>query len=153
VKTDKIHFIDFGGQPETLHGRPGANDHAPWLALCAGGGTAMRTEPDGRLWGARLVRAKIFGALMGFRQDGLAIGLPGAPVVDGAGQTGLRCICVGSGAAMPCAKGRPSAWCTPAALSAFRCGAGHRWQHAHPSIYPMLRISPTDGDCANLPPP
>lgn len=150
VKTDKIHFIDFGGQLKPFMGGPVqtimrlGSRFALEVEL-----PTMRTEPDGRLWGARLVRAKIFGALMGFRQDGLAIGLPGAPVVDGAGQTGFALHLRGFRGSYAVREGQ--------AFSLVH--AGRRYLHfaAAPgiadgsgaltlSIYPMLRISPTDGD-------
>lgn len=48
----------------------------------------LKPEPDGRILASRLRRAKTEGALFPFPQPGLAIGNPGAPVVDGAGQSG-----------------------------------------------------------------
>ena len=48
----------------------------------------MRSEPLGRIWAMKLREAKLAGAMIPFLQDGLAIGAPGAIVVDGAGQTG-----------------------------------------------------------------
>jgi hypothetical protein len=50
----------------------------------------LKPEPDGRLWVAALVEAWMTGGVvaMPFPQPGLEIGDPGAPVVDGAGQSG-----------------------------------------------------------------
>ena len=48
----------------------------------------LKPEPDGRILSARLRRAKTEGALFPVPQPGLAIGVPGAPVVNGAGQAG-----------------------------------------------------------------
>jgi len=45
-------------------------------------------DPDGRILGAALRRAKTEGALFPFPQPGLAIGAPGSPVVDGPGILG-----------------------------------------------------------------
>jgi len=48
----------------------------------------LKPEPDGRILGAALRRAKTEGALFPFPQPGLIIGMPGVPVIDGAGQAG-----------------------------------------------------------------
>ncbi|WP_456256918.1 hypothetical protein, partial [Campylobacter jejuni] len=39
----------------------------------------MRAEPDGRVWSSRLRQAKLYGALIVWRQDGLVIVIPGSP--------------------------------------------------------------------------
>lgn len=49
----------------------------------------MRSEPDGRIYVARLRRALREGAIFAFPQDQLTIGTPGSPLVNGAGQTGM----------------------------------------------------------------
>lgn len=48
----------------------------------------LKPEPDGRIWVSRLIEAISVGAEMAFPQVGFAIGNPGAPVIDGAGQGG-----------------------------------------------------------------
>lgn len=48
----------------------------------------MAAEPLGRIWASRLRQAKLGGALMRLVQDQFTIGIPGAIIVDGAGQTG-----------------------------------------------------------------
>lgn len=48
----------------------------------------LRSEPDGRVYVSRLRRALREGAIFAFPQDGLVIGSPGSPLVNGAGQTG-----------------------------------------------------------------
>ncbi len=90
VKIDKPRLIDFGGALKPIMGgdvqhlmRLGTR-HAIDITV-----PTMPAEPDGRIFAARLRRAKVFGALTAFRQDGMTIGTPGNPVVDGAGQSGF----------------------------------------------------------------
>lgn len=92
IKVDRPRLLDFGGRQVPA----GGGAVQPLLRL----GTRwaldvtiplMSTEPDGRIWASRLCQAKLAGALMWFRQDGLDIGLPalsGTPLVMGAGQSG-----------------------------------------------------------------
>jgi hypothetical protein len=89
VKADKPRMVDYGGPLKPILGGPVQNlfrlgtrhsiDITP---------ANMLAEPHGRIWSSRLRRAKLFGAIMVFVQDGFTVGLPGAPVVDGAGQAG-----------------------------------------------------------------
>lgn len=89
VKIDRPRMIDFGGPLKPILGGPVTTllrlgtRHAIDVTI-----PLMRTEPDGRRWSALLRMAKIEGAAIYLRQDGLAIGNPGGPVVDGGGQTG-----------------------------------------------------------------
>lgn len=48
----------------------------------------MESADDGRVWVANLVLAQRQGAIMEWPQHSLDVGQPGAPVVDGAGQSG-----------------------------------------------------------------
>ncbi|UAK23676.1 hypothetical protein [Sphingomonas nostoxanthinifaciens] len=48
----------------------------------------VATEPDGRIYAGLLSMALTQGGLFAFPQPGLAIGNPGAPVVNGGGQLG-----------------------------------------------------------------
>lgn len=110
--------------------------------------TRLRPEPDARVLGAALRRAKQEGALYPVPQPGLDIGNPGAPVVDGNGQQGSTLTCRGF-----------------APGYGFRDGqffsiiyGGQRYLHhvaedigadgdgrSSFTIFPMLRISPNDG--------
>jgi hypothetical protein len=90
VKTDKIHMIDYAGQlkpqlggvVQTLN-RLGTR-HALEVTL-----PTMKAEPWGRIWATQLRLAKMYGAIIWFRQDGLTIGNCGTNIqVNGAGQTG-----------------------------------------------------------------
>lgn len=90
VKIDRPRMIDFGGALKPIMGGP--------VTTLMRLGTRfaiditiplMRTEPDGRTWGGLLCQAKLFGAAIYLRQDGLDIGMPGSPMVNGAGQTGM----------------------------------------------------------------
>lgn len=89
VKIAKPRMIDFGGavvpplggETQTIH-RLGTR-HAIDITI-----PLMRTEPDGRNWAADLSLAKLYGAIVHVRQAGFKIGIPGNPVVDGAGQLG-----------------------------------------------------------------
>lgn len=49
----------------------------------------MPSDPDGRLWAARLAQAKLSGVIAPFIQDGFTPGSPGTPMIDGAGQSGM----------------------------------------------------------------
>lgn len=154
VKEDKIRFVDFGGQLKPFLGGP------VQTILRLGSRFAidvtipkMPAEPDGRIWSSRLSQAKIFGALMAFRQDGLTIGAPGNPVVDGAGQTGfsvnLRGFSAGyvvrEGQAVPLvSNGRRYLYFAGAAAVAGSDG------RATVAVWPMLRRSPADGDVCEV---
>lgn len=48
----------------------------------------MWAQPWGRLWVSRLLQAKLAGGMLPIFQDGFDVGAPGAPVVDGASQSG-----------------------------------------------------------------
>lgn len=109
----------------------------------------MRTEPNGRIWSAKLRLAKLYGALLPFGQDGLAIGVPGAPVAEGGGQSGSTLALRGFAAGYTVAIGQ--------AFSLIH--NGRRYLHfaaeqavANASgrlslaILPMLRVIVDDGD-------
>lgn len=89
IKVARPRLIDFGGplvpplggEVQTIQ-RLGTR-HAIDITI-----PIMRTEPHGRQWAADLSLAKLYGAIVRVRQDGLDIGTPGAPLVDGAGQLG-----------------------------------------------------------------
>ncbi|NKI99582.1 hypothetical protein [Novosphingobium sp. SG707] len=154
VKVDKVHFVDFGGQLKPFMGGP------VQTILRLGSRFAlevtiplMRAEPDGRIWSSRLTQAKIFGALMHYRQDGLTIGLPGSPVVDGAGQTGFALALRGLRPSYAIREGQA----VPVIVSGRRylyfasqtVVAGTDGRAAVP-IYPMIRRSPADGDICEI---
>ncbi|WCT78873.1 hypothetical protein [Novosphingobium humi] len=154
VKVDKVHFVDFGGQLKPFMGGPVQD------IMRLGSRWALEitiplqeTEPYGRIWSSRLVQAKIFGALVAFRQDGLDIGNPGMPVVDGAGQTGfainLRGLTPGyvirEGQAVPLvASGRRYLYFAGADVTVGSTG------RAAVPIYPMIRRSPANGDICEM---
>lgn len=149
LKTDSPAMLDWGGALTATNGgatqtlmRLGTR-HSLEFAI-----PMMPTEPFGRVWSTQLRLAKLFGALVPFGQDGFEIGAPGAPVVAGAGQSGMAL-----------------------AVRGFRRGynvrVGQAFSHLHLnrrylyfiaaqditldgtlelSIFPMLRVIPTDGD-------
>lgn len=108
----------------------------------------LKPEPDGRILSSRLRRAKTEGALFPVPQPGLTIGAPGAPVVNGAGQSGSSLMLRGFAAGYAVREGQ---------FFSIVHG-GRRYLHcasvdgvASPAgvltidIYPMLRIRPADG--------
>lgn len=151
VSSDQIHMVDFGGQLKPFMGGP--------VQTIMRLGTRfalditvpqMRTEPFGRIFSSRLMQAKIFGALIEFRQDGLKVNVPGGPVlVDGAGQTGFVLHQRGF---------RPGYAVREGQFFSLLSG-GQRYLHRAATsivvggdgklvlpIFPMLRVSPADGD-------
>ncbi|MDX3884024.1 MAG: hypothetical protein QHC65_06355 [Sphingomonas sp.] len=108
----------------------------------------MRSEPKGRIYAARLRHAQREGAIIRFPQDGLIIGNPGAPVVDGAGQAGMVLNLRGFTAGYVVREGqffsiihggRRYLYAARADMA-----AGEDGKMALP-ILPMLRVSPSDG--------
>jgi len=108
----------------------------------------LRPEPDGRILMACIRRAKTEGALFPFPQPGLAIGNPGTPMVDGAGQLGSILNLRGFVPGYIVLEGQ---------FFSIIYG-GQRYLHAANAdtaadgsgkmplaIHPMLRISPNDG--------
>lgn len=108
----------------------------------------LRPEPDGRVLASRVKQAVTQGALFAFPQPGLAIGTPGAPVVNGGGQAGSILALRGFAAGYAVREGQ--------FFSIIH--AGRRYLHAAGTdavaagdgalalaIVPMLRIVPVDG--------
>ncbi|HWU03176.1 MAG TPA: hypothetical protein VN222_10590 [Novosphingobium sp.] len=150
VKTDKPRLIDYGGQLKPFMGGP--------VQTLIRLGTRwalditmpiMRTEPAGRQWSAALCSGKLFGVLTRFRQDGLAIGLPGSPVVDDAGQTGMVLAMRGFRPGYTVRVGQFFSIATNGRRYLYMARAaaiaGTDGKMSLP-ILPMLRVSPADGD-------
>ncbi len=84
VKDDKPHLIDWGGQLRPPLGGPVQTIDRLGTRFALDVTVPLQyAEPDGRIWSARLMQAKLYGALFAFGQDGLDIGAPGSPVVNG----------------------------------------------------------------------
>lgn len=150
LKTDRPKMIDYGGTLIPPAGgavqmlmRLGTR-HALDFVL-----PSMPTEPLGRIWSMRLRMAKLFGALLPFGQDGFDVGMPGAIVVDGAGQAGMVLNVRGGTSGYAIREGQAFSIVT----------AGRRYLHfasadvvldasgkAAVPIAPMLRTFPADGD-------
>ena len=150
LKTDTPTMLDWGGALTPPNGGPTQNlmrlgtRHSLDFTL-----PLMPTEPDGRIWAAKLRLAKLYGALLPFGQDGLNIGAPGAPLVDGGGQAGTILVLRGF---------RP--WYVVRIGRAFSLvHEGRRYLHFAADqgfagadgsltldIFPMLRVIPDDAD-------
>lgn len=154
VRADKPRMMDWGGVLKPALGGPTqtilrmGTRHAIDITL-----PTMRAEPDGRVWSSRLRQAKLYGALIVWRQDGLVIGIPGSPVVNGAGQTGTTLALRGFRGGYAVREGQAFSVINAgrrylhfAAASAIAAGDGT----LSLSIFPMLRISPADGDAAEF---
>ncbi|SNS53108.1 hypothetical protein SAMN06295912_108114 [Sphingomonas laterariae] len=107
----------------------------------------MRSEPLGRIYAARLRQAQRDGAIITFPQDGLTIGSPGAPLVNGAGQTGMTINLDGFAAGYQVREGQffsiiigSRRYLYSARTATTANGSG---QMALP-IMPMIRVSPPD---------
>ena len=150
VKIDRPRMIDFGGQLRPPMGGPVQHidrlgtRHAIDITI-----PLMRAEPDGRIWSAALRMAKLYGALVPYRQDGLKVGIPGAPTVNGAGQSGTTLLIHNFTPVYSVRFGQ--------AFSLVH--AGRRYLHFAAedrvvasdgtitlAIFPMLRVIPADGD-------
>lgn len=149
VQADKPRMIDFGGALTPALGGPVqtimrlGTRHALEVTL-----PKMRTEPTGRIWSSKLRQAKLFGAIMVFPQDGLTVGLAGAPVVDGAGQAGMTLALRGFRPSYAVREGQAFSLINDgerylhfAAAPAVADSAGEMVL----SIFPMLRVIPDDG--------
>ncbi len=108
----------------------------------------LKPEPDGRILAARLRRAKTEGALYPFPQPGLDIGNPGAPVVNGADQSGSVLILRGFTAGYVLREGQffsiihgGRRYLHEASADAVATAAGGMTV----SLNPMLRIRPANG--------
>ena len=150
VRADKPRLVDYGGALKAVLGGPTLNllrlgtRHAIDITP-----RVMRAEPQGRIWSSRLRQAKIYGALFAFGQDGLAIGAPGAPVVNGGGQTGSGLALRGFTPGYVVREGQAFSLVTGgrrylyfAAADATASGAGA----LQLAIFPMLRAIPSDAD-------
>ncbi len=113
----------------------------------------MRTEPDGRICATDLCRAKLEGAIAPFAQDGLDIGNPGNPVVNGGGQFGSSIALRGFtsnytmryGQALSLVVGGRR-YIEFAAATTQASEAGFMLL----PVFPMLRASPPDGALAEV---
>lgn len=82
INGDSIMPMDFGGLMTSALGGP--TDRIARLGsryMAEISTPAMRIEPDGRRWAARLLRARRDGGIISIHQPGLKIGSPGTPVV------------------------------------------------------------------------
>ncbi len=113
----------------------------------------MRTEPHGRIWSSRLCQAKLRGAILRYNQDGFAVGSPGDPVVDGAGQSGMSLAMRNFTPHYAVREGQ--------AFNLVHAGRNYLHFAAAPAaadasgkltltLYPMLRVIPDDGDALNF---
>lgn len=149
VKIDKPRLIDFGGaivpplggETQTIH-RLGSR-HAIDITI-----PTMPTEPEGRQWAADLSLAKLYGAIVAIRQDGLRIGIPGSPVVDGGGQLGSLLALRGFTPGYVMRYGQWLNITVSGILFLYRAAettvAGNDGRMVLP-LFPMLRRSPDDG--------
>ena len=154
ARVDKPRMLDWGGPLTPQLGgavqtimRLGTR-HALDFTL-----PAMRAEPDGRIWAARLRMAKLYGALMPFGQDGLKIGLPGNPVVDGVGQYGMTLNIKSGQPNYYVREGQAFSLVTNACRYLYFASAATLFSNtggAAVPIFPMLRLSPTDGDACEF---
>lgn len=83
IKGDEIMPLEFGGLMLSALG--GATERIERLGdrYSASASTpAMKIEPDGRRWSARLLQARKVGAIIEIHEPDLAIGAPGTPVVS-----------------------------------------------------------------------
>lgn len=108
----------------------------------------LKPEPDGRILSSRLRQAKTEGALFPFPQPGLDIGNPGAPVVNGADQSGSVLILRGFAAGYVLREGQffsiihgGRRYLHEARADAVATAAGGMTV----SLHPMLRIRPANG--------
>lgn len=149
IRTAEPQLLDFGAVQQ------GAQGGAAQRLNRLGNRFALSVElppavsaTHGRVYVARLLRALTQGAIFPFPQPGLAIGNPGAPVVNGAGQSGSTLIFRGFTPGYNYREGQ--------FFSIIH--NGRRYLHqlategvvneagtANLSITPMLRISPADG--------
>jgi hypothetical protein len=82
ISGDSIMPLDFGGlMPSALGGSTDRIDRLGTRYMAQIDTPAMRLEPDGRRWSARLLRARREGALIEIHQPDFDAGAPGAPVV------------------------------------------------------------------------
>ena len=149
LKTDSPTMLDWGGALTATNGgatqtlmRLGTR-HSLDFTL-----PVMPTEPLGRIWAAKLRLAKLFGALLPFGQDGFSIGVPGSPVIAGAGQSGM----------MLAVRGFQPGYAVRLGQAFSLVHQGRRYLHwaaeqgisldgsLELSIFPMLRVIPADGD-------
>lgn len=156
LKADRPRLLDWGGPLTAPNGGP------TQTLLRLGTRFAldftvptMRTEPLGRRWSALLMMAKLRGARLRFDQDGLAIGAPGTPVLDGGGQTGSTIAIAGATPRYVIRFGQY--------FNVIRAGTGRRYLHfateqvvldasgaGEVPLFPMLRIVGAGGDAVNL---
>lgn len=154
VRVDNPIMLDWGGQLTPPNGGPVqtllrlGTRHAWEITL-----PPMRTEPLGRIWAAKLRLAKLYGALLAWGQDGLVVGAPGAPVVDGAGQAGSSLALRGFTPGYAVRTGQAFSLVTGGRrylyFAADQALADATGKLALP-IFPMLRKFPADGDAAEF---
>jgi hypothetical protein len=154
VKTDKVRMVDYGGQLKPTLGGPVQNlsrlgtRHAIDITL-----PVIPAEPTGRIWASRLRQAKLYGAIMPFTQDGFRVGLPGTPLVNGGGQSGIQLALKNFRPRYAVREGQ--------AFSLVHAGVRYLHFAAMPgiadasgnlalTIFPMLRFLTTDGDAAEF---
>lgn len=83
-------LLDWGGRLTPILGGPVQNlDRLGTRFSLSWEMGLMPSEPVGRQWVSAMVQAKKDECLVPFIQDGFSVGLPGAPVVDGAGAAGM----------------------------------------------------------------
>jgi hypothetical protein len=154
VKIDKPRLIDFGGPLKPPLGgavqtilRLGTR-HAIDITI-----PLMRSEPDGREWSAFLRMGKIYGVRARYRQDGLGVGSPGAPLVDGAGQYGTTIALKGFTPGYAIRLGQAVSLVVGGRNYLYFAAAGAvagSDGRMPLSIFPMLRKSPADGDTVEV---
>jgi hypothetical protein len=154
LKADTISLLDWGGPLKPQNGgavqtlmRLGSRFQISFTL------PPMLTEPYGRIWAARLMKAKLYGAIIPFGQDGFRIGTPGNFVVAGANQTGSTINLRGGTPYYGIREGQAFSlysngrhYLHMAASNVIASGTGT----VSLDIYPMLRLIPADGDAASF---
>ena len=149
VRTAKPRLIDFGtvlnppmGAVAQRLNRPG-NRFGIDVTL-----PSSEATEDGRIFVSRLVQGLTQGVILRFPQD-TSVGVPGSPVVDGNGQSGMMLAC----------RSFTPEYATKEGMFFSIIHGGRRYLHmiagqvivdstghAVVPIYPQLRIQPADGD-------
>lgn len=146
-------FLDYGGVLMPPGGGVGQKLIRPGRFAIVITYSQLRPEPDGRVLGAALRRAKQEGALFPFPEPGIPAADYGNPIVNGAGQTGETLQLRGLTAGVTILDGK---------FFSLIYGGRRYLHHAAADtvvgasgavalpIFPMLRISPNDGATIEL---
>ena len=154
VKIDKPKMLNWGGPLTPALGGAVQNiqrlgtRHALDITI-----PVMRAEPHGRVWASRLRQGLLYGVVAPYRQDGFAIGLPGAPTVNGAGQAGSMLAMSGFRPGYAVREGQAFTLLSGGQLylhfAAADTVAASDGSISLP-IFPMLRVIPNSGDLCHF---